>query len=76
MKKLFIVLCDILAASAAVAAVAFVAWSLGALFGWAVADTAGFVFTVAFVIIVAATILSYIVWANGGDPNDTKEGDK
>lgn len=73
---MFIVLCDILAISAVVASAALVVWGLGALFGWAAADTAEFVFTVAAIIAVVAAILSYIVWDNGGELDDTEEGDE
>lgn len=75
MKKLFIALCDILALSAAVALAALAVWGLAALLGWAVADTAEFVFTVAAVIVVAATCLSYIAWDNGGAPDDKGGGE-
>lgn len=75
MKKLFIALCDILAISAAVALAALAVWGLGALFGWAAADTAESVFTVAAVIVVAATCLSYIAWDNGGAPDDKRGGE-
>lgn len=76
MKKFFIALCDILAVSVIVALVALVIWGLSILLGWAVADTAEFVFTVAAVIVVVATCLSYIVWDNGGELDDAEEDDE
>ncbi len=74
MKKLFVVLCDVLAIAAAVALIALVVWGLGALFSWAAADTAKSVFIVAAIIVVIDAALSYIVWDNGGEPDGTEEG--
>lgn len=76
MKKLFITLCDILAVSAPIALIALAVWGLFALFGWAAAGIAETVFIVAATVVVIDTALSYIVWNNGGAPDDTEEGRK
>lgn len=76
MKKLFIALCDILAISAAVALGALVVWGIATMFNLSAADTAKAVFIVAAIIVVIDTVLSYIVWDNGGELDDTEEGDK
>ena len=76
MKKLFIALCDILAISAAVALGALVVWGIAAMFNLSATDTAKAVFIVAANIVVIDTVLSYIVWDNGGELDDTEEGDK
>ncbi len=76
MKKLFIALCDILAVSAVVALGALVIWGIAAMFNLSAAGTAKVVFIVAAIVVVIDTVLSYIVWNNGGDLDDTEEGDK
>lgn len=76
MKKLFIALCDIMAVSTVVALIALAVWGLGVLFECAFLTAAKSVFIVAAVVAVVDTALSYIVWDNGGGPDDTEEGYK
>lgn len=70
MKRLFIILCDILAISAVVAMVALVVWGVSAFFRLAAAGTAKTVFIVAAVVVVIDTVLSYIIW------DGNQEGDE
>lgn len=68
MKKLFIVLCDIMAVAAVVAVVSLAAWIFTAPFGSPAAGTAKTVCIVAAIVAVVAVVASFIVWKHGGDP--------
>ncbi len=68
MKKLFIVLCDIMAVAAVVAVVGLAMWIITALIGAPATGTAKTVCIVAAIVAVVATVASFIVWKRGGAP--------
>ena len=80
MKKLFVVLCDVMAVAAIIAAVFLVWWAVSAALGWEAAGTMRSICTGSAVVSVIATVASFIVWRNGGAPGGDdpqgKEGDK
>ena len=80
MKKLFVVLCDVMAVAAIIAVVFLVWWAVSAALGWEAARTMRSICIGSAVVSVIATIASFIVWRNGGAPGGDdppgKEGDK
>lgn len=70
MKKLFTVLCDIMAVSTVLAIGSLIIWAAMALLGIRGADLAETVFIVSAAVVVIDTGLSYIVW------NSTEEDDE
>ena len=80
MKTLFIILCDIMAAAAVVAAGALAVWVFAAMFRSPIAWPAAAVCIAAGIVAVIATVAAFIVWKNGGAPGSddppTEEGDE
>lgn len=70
MKKLFIVLCDIMALAVVVVVAALVVWAISALGGWPAAGPAKTVAVVAAIVAVVSCAASYAAWRNGGRLDD------
>lgn len=80
MKKLFIVLCDIMFIAASLAVGIFLAWIVMTVLGRPVSGALKAVCAVAAIVAVIATAASFIVWKHGGAPGGddppTEEGIK
>lgn len=76
MKRLFIVLCDIMFLCMVVAPVSGAVWGMSALFGWAAAAHAKIVCIVAVIGGVVFTLASYIVWTRMDSPDKCEEGNE
>ncbi len=73
MKKLFIILCDIMAVAAIIATVFLVWWAVAAALGWEAAGTMRSICAGSAVVSVIAAVASFIVWRNGGAPGGTRK---